>query len=72
LKGKTMTAWGDVPAWVDASASLVTLGVAIGAVIAAFRQVREARSLREAQAQPFVVIDFEPTRGVGHPFMDIL
>jgi hypothetical protein len=36
--------------------------VAVAAVIFAWRQVTEARRTREAQAQPFVVVDIEPGR----------
>ncbi|MFI7591110.1 hypothetical protein [Micromonospora sp. NPDC049359] len=63
---------GDVPGWISALSTVSALGIAGYAAKAAFHQVKEARNLREAQAQPFVVIDFEPTRGVGHPFMDLV
>ncbi|MFG2047960.1 hypothetical protein ACGFIW_11105 [Micromonospora sp. NPDC048935] len=64
--------FGDVPGWVSALCAIGAVGIAVCAAKAAFHQVKEARNLREAQAQPFVVIDFEPTRGVGHPFMDLV
>jgi hypothetical protein len=40
--------------WAD-----LQLLVLVVAAIVAWRQVKEARRLREAQAQPFVVVDFE-------------
>lgn len=64
--------FGDVPAWVGAVANVGTLAVAGIAAKIALGQLGEARQLREAQAQPFVVVDFEPTKGVGHPFMDLV
>ena len=44
------------------------LVVLLFAVVYARRQVREARELREEQARPFVVVDFEPDRV---PFMNL-
>jgi hypothetical protein len=41
-------------------AGLTFLVVAIGAFVA-WRQVNEARKLREEQARPFVALDFEPS-----------
>lgn len=38
--------------------------VLLGAALVAWRQVREARRLREQQNRPFVVIDFDIERGV--------
>ncbi len=53
----------DFPAWTPEDWSALSAGVtAIVAVVAAlfaFLQVRQARLLREEQAQPFVVVDFE-------------
>lgn len=39
---------------------MITAGVAVVAGVVAYFQVREARRTREAQAQPFVVVDIEP------------
>jgi len=47
---------------VAALAQVATAVVAVAAVIFAWRQVTEARRTREAQAQPFVVVDIEPGR----------
>ncbi|MGV9645129.1 hypothetical protein [Streptomyces sp. NPDC003514] len=63
--------YGDVPGWISAIASALTLTVAIVAAVAAFRQVREARTLRLEQAQPFVVLDVEVS-GTGHPLTDLV
>ena|SRR6266540_1335421 len=56
----------DLPEWSPADwAAAGTVATAIVALVAAwvgFRQVREARTLREEQAQPFIVVDFEPSR----------
>jgi hypothetical protein len=55
----------DFGAWQAADwsalASVVTALVAILAAAFAWRQVTEARKTREDQAQPFVVVDFEPS-----------
>lgn len=50
-------AWG--PADWSALSAAVTAAVAVVAAAFAFLQVRHARLLREEQAQPFVVVDFE-------------
>ncbi len=50
-------AW--TPAHWTAAAACVTALVSVLAALFAFFQVREARTLREAQAQPFVVADFD-------------
>ncbi|WP_409180130.1 hypothetical protein F9C11_26825 [Amycolatopsis sp. VS8301801F10] len=63
--------FGNVPDWIAALAGVGTLGIAVLAASAAFKQVGEARRLREEQARPFVVVDFEPN-GAGHPYMDIV
>ncbi|MEU7051494.1 hypothetical protein [Streptomyces eurythermus] len=63
--------YGDVPGWISAISSALTLMVAVIAAVAAFRQVREARTLRLEQAQPFVVLDIE-TSGTGHPHTDLV
>lgn len=46
--------------WSGSALSALTLLVLVVAAIIAWRQVREAQSLREDQARPFVLIDFEP------------
>ncbi|TQS45886.1 hypothetical protein [Cryptosporangium phraense] len=53
------TAWG--PADWSAVASFLTVIVALAASSIALRQVREARRLREEQAQPYVVAFMEPS-----------
>jgi hypothetical protein len=52
-------AW-DPADWSALAAAVTTL-VAVVAAAFAFLQVRQARLLREEQAQPFVVVDFEPS-----------
>lgn len=52
-------------AWAAGAAWLTAL-VAIVASVAAFHQVREARKLREEQAQPYVVAYMEPSKVDGH------
>lgn len=47
-------AWTALAAW-------ITLGVAALAATFARHQVLEARRTREEQAQPFIVVDFEPS-----------
>jgi hypothetical protein len=54
--------WSALASLIGAVASVGTLVVAVVAVLAAFRQVKEARILREEQAQPYVVVYFEPSR----------
>jgi hypothetical protein len=44
-----------------AGGTVGTCVVALIAAIVAYRQLREARRLREAQAQPYVVVDVEPS-----------
>jgi hypothetical protein len=54
--------WGvDDETWigVTALAAWATVIVYIGLFFYAWRQVAEARKLREEQARPFVVVDFE-------------
>lgn len=51
--------WGDVPGWVTASAAVIALVFAGLAARAAFAQAAEARTLREEQAAPYVVVDAE-------------
>ena len=63
--------WRWSPAAWNAIAAWLTLGVAAAAAWFAWHQVREARRTREDQAQPFVVVDFEPT-GAGRIFMDLV
>jgi hypothetical protein len=50
------TDWTAVTAW----AALATVGIYIVIGLVALRQVGEARKLREEQARPFVIVDFEP------------
>jgi hypothetical protein len=45
----------------SAVAAVVTVFIYLALLIFAVKQVREARRLREAQARPFVIVDFEPT-----------
>lgn len=52
----------ETSAYIVAVSSLGTVLVALIAAWFAWRQVGEARRLREAQAQPFVVVDIEPGR----------
>jgi hypothetical protein len=52
----TGTNWSAVAAW--ATWATVLIYIMIG--LFAWRQVYEARKLREEQARPFVVVDFEP------------
>lgn len=53
------SAW--TPADWSAAGTVATAVIAFAAALFAYRQVREARRLREEQAQPFVVVDFEPS-----------
>ena len=56
-KGATEgTNWAAVAAW--AAWATVAIYIVIG--LFAWRQVHEARKLREEQARPFVIVDFEP------------
>jgi hypothetical protein len=50
-----------------AAGTLLTFLVLVSAAFFAWRQVKEAQRLREEQARPFVVIDFEP----WNPFVDL-
>ena len=50
------TDWTAVAAW----AAWATVGIYIVLGLFAWRQVGEARKLREEQARPFVIVDFEP------------
>lgn len=50
---------GYTPGQWEAFGTMVTAGVAIVAGIFAGVQVRQAKKLREEQAQPYVVVDFE-------------
>lgn len=52
-------------ALVAAGAAVGTLIVAVVAVLAAFRQVAEARVLRQEQAQPYVAVYMEPSAATG-------
>ncbi|SRR6266536_1286654 len=56
-KGATTgTNWPAVAAW----AAWATVGIYVVLGLFAWRQVHEARKLREEQARPFVIVDFEP------------
>lgn len=50
------TNWPAVAAW----AAWATVGIYVVIGLFAWRQVHEARKLREEQARPFVIVDFEP------------
>jgi hypothetical protein len=50
------TDWPAVAAW----AAWATVGIYVVIGLFAWRQVHEARKLREEQARPFVIVDFEP------------
>lgn len=52
----------DTSTFVVALSSVGTLLTALTAAVFAWRQIREARRTREAQAQPFVVVDIQPGR----------
>jgi hypothetical protein len=54
-----MPVWLSPWAWTATDWAGVQCVVLVIAAIIALRQVREARRLREAQVQPFVVVDFE-------------
>lgn len=55
-KATNGTDWAAIAAW----AAWVTVAIYIVLGLFAWRQVGEARKLREEQARPFVVVDFEP------------
>lgn len=67
-----MTDWGNVPGWIAASAGFLTLCVALAAARVAYNQLKLARALREDMARPYVVVDFEPAKGTGPPFMELV
>jgi hypothetical protein len=52
-----LSAW-DAQTW-TAAAAWVTVAVYVGVLLFAWRQVREARRLREDQARPWVVVYFD-------------
>lgn len=64
--------WEWSPVSVSAGAAVVTALIALVAVLAAFRQVAEARRLREAQAQPYVTIDLEPVDPGDYQFINLV
>ena len=65
---KTATQGSDWPA-LAALAAWATVGIYIVIGLFAWRQVREARKLREEQARPLVIVDFEPGfLGVGRNY----
>src|SRR4051812_48588940 len=49
----------DAAAW-EAAGTWTTAFIAVGAGSVAWQQVREARRLREAEAQPFIIVTLEP------------
>jgi hypothetical protein len=55
----TPEAWSAMGTWITALVAVVAAAVA-------YRQVREARRLREAQAQPFVVVTLEPAAAMSN------
>jgi hypothetical protein len=58
--------WSAIAAW-------LTFGIAVVAAVVAYHQVREARRLREAQAQPYVVAYLgESFPTPGHGFLDLV
>ncbi len=57
----TLSGQSNVTDWLTAIGTIGTLIVAAAAAFVAFGQFRESRRLREAQAQPFVVVDVEPS-----------
>ncbi len=67
-----MADWGNVPSWIAACAGLGTLCVAVAAAFVAYNQLVLARKLREDKARPYVVVDFEPAKGVGAPFIELV
>ena len=46
--------------WGASAWSALTFVVLVAAAVVAWRQVKEAQRLREEQARPFVIIDFDP------------
>lgn len=50
----------DWATWIAAGAAVATAVIYVVLGVVAYVQVREARRLREEQARPFVVVDFEP------------
>lgn len=56
---KTAAGGTDWPA-VAAVAAWATVGIYVVIGLFAWRQVHEARKLREEQPRPFVIVDFEP------------
>ena len=65
---------GDLGEWVglggytpeqwQAVGTMATAFIALAAAVFAWQQVRHARKLREEQAQPYVVVDFEASRNI--------
>ncbi|GAA1622633.1 hypothetical protein GCM10009744_07400 [Kribbella alba] len=65
---------GDLGEWVglggytpeqwQAVGTMATAFIALAAAVFAWQQVRHARKLREEQAQPYVVVDFESSRNI--------
>jgi hypothetical protein len=61
LLGWTADEWSAFGALMAAAGAIGTLIVAVVAARAAFRQVAEARELRQEQAQPYVAVYMEPS-----------
>jgi hypothetical protein len=61
LLGWTADEWSAFGALMAAAGAIGTLIVAVVAARAAFRQVAEARKLRQEQAQPYVAVYMEPS-----------
>src|SRR4051794_41158199 len=63
--GRVSALLPDLAAWSSddwgAAASVGTFVVAMAATVIGWRQLRQARSLREEEAAPFVVVDVVPS-----------
>jgi hypothetical protein len=55
---------GYTPEQWQAVGTMLTAFIALAAAVFAWQQVRHARKLREEQAQPYVVVDFETSRNI--------
>lgn len=55
---------GYTPEQWQAFGTMLTAAVAMAAAVFAWQQVRHARRLRDEQAQPYVVVDFESSRNI--------
>lgn len=63
-------AW-DPATW-SAAGSVMTAGIALGAALIAWRQVRESRRLRLDQAAPYVVAFLDPDPVSSHTLVDLV